>query len=160
MTEFDDVQMAGPRLAVKISELIRLAVRESKFSQREIADRMGISESRLSQITHGDGNFHTATIARVFAAAGCTFDFHVFTDAGHEIEIPRRGRRSRAATPAVYLHSVQTADGEVQNVVSYAPRTVVGSPIDFPLQAASVSEARKLADVQYEFEFEVDLVKS
>lgn len=164
MTESNEVRMAGPRLAVRIAELMKRAVKASSSSQREIASRMEIGDSRLSQIINGDGNFHVATVARLFAAAGYTLSLHVFDQNGDELEIPRRGRREREVAPSVFLHHIETSSGQVRRVTSYSHASVQGIPVDFPVQMRSVAEAKKLAsdakNFHMSFDFGGELVSS
>lgn len=161
MTDLDDVRLAGPRLAIRVAELIRRAVAQSGLQQREIAERMGISESRLSQIVNGDGNLHTATVARLFAATHCALDLRVFDHDGHEVEIQRRRHRAGRAQTAVYIHPVEAEDGSIHPVVSYAHNSVEGTPRDLPIRVKSAADARKLNEsfTSIEFALEVESVR-
>lgn len=134
MTASDEVGMAGPRLAIRVAELLRLAHSQSGLSQREMAEALGVGEARVSQILNGDGNLHIATVARAFAAMGCHAELKVFDSAQEEVRIePRRPRRK--STDVTYVHPVAAADGRVRNVYSWSFTRVEGSPVDFPMQA-------------------------
>lgn len=151
MTEAHEVAMAGPRLAVQVAELIRLAATQSQLDRREIADRMGVSESRLSQIIDGDGNFHTATLARYFAATGCALDVHLYRENGREVEIPTRGKRRSQGSGRYFLHNVHDGNS-IQSVVAYSRRGVEGTVVDFPSQYESAAEAYAVIDSRTVFE--------
>jgi len=132
MIDRDEVAMAGPRLAVRIAELIRLGKLSSGLSQKEIAAALGVGEARVSQILNGDGNLHVTTVARVFAAMGFDAEFKVFDSADNELKIARRAKR-RDPRDAEYSHSVESPDGKIHTVRSWAYRQVNGRPVDFPL---------------------------
>jgi len=154
MTEHDDVSMAGPRLAVRVAELIRLAAKSSSRSQQEIAERMGIGESRVSQIVNGDGNYHVATIARFFAAADCTVDVRVFDSNQSEVAIRPRRKPRRATGGTTYVHPVETADGKVIRVESYSPHSLPGTPLDFPMAVDRSIEYERLSKNAFVYELD------
>jgi len=99
MTTNDDIRMAGPRLAIRVVELIKRAVRGNpNLNQKEIANRLGVNESRLSQIVNGDGNIQIATLARVLAATGYEVEIRAIGANGEVLDIePRRRRTPKAA---------------------------------------------------------------
>ena len=63
--------MAAARLAIKASRLLLEAFAARKdIGQRDLAESVGVTEGRVSQVLHGDGNVHVATLARYMAALG------------------------------------------------------------------------------------------
>lgn len=92
MTQSDDVAMAGPRLAIRVAELIRVAHEKSGLSHDEIAARLDVSVGRVSQILNGDGNFHIATVGRILAALDVSPQLNAVDHDGHAIEMPKRRR--------------------------------------------------------------------
>lgn len=97
MIENDAVSMAGPRLAIRVAEMIRAAHSRSGLSHEEIASRLGVSVGRVSQILNGDGNFHIATVGRMFAALDCGVDLRAVDAQGEAVTIPGRRRSQRGS---------------------------------------------------------------
>lgn len=104
MTEHDEVSMAGPELAIRVAEIIRLAHARSGLHHDEIAARLNVSVGRVSQILNGDGNFHIATVARILAAMDCKAEFRAADKSGEKIRFVSRRRHSArpAATPTAH----------------------------------------------------------
>lgn len=69
-TDVGTTHMAAARASVQAISLLVRAHEESGKRQNEIAELLGISEGRVSQILNGDGNVRIATLARVLAATG------------------------------------------------------------------------------------------
>lgn len=65
-----DGDTLAARLAVNVVADMNRAVERAGIRQKELAERLGVTESRVSQILNGDGNLRVATVARVFAALG------------------------------------------------------------------------------------------
>ncbi|RKS89586.1 helix-turn-helix protein [Microbacterium sp. AG790] len=153
MIDHDRVEMAGARLAVRVAELIRLTMARSELTQRQLAERLGVGEARVSQILRGDGNFHLATVARVFAALGYDTELKVYDGEDREVKIvPRRARRKPRS--AHFSLAFETTDGGVRNVESYVRKRPTGRPVDFPLEKPL---ERELASRQISFTLEESL---
>lgn len=118
MTANDEVTMAGPRLAIQVAELIRVAHQRSGMPHEVIASRLGVSVGRVSQILNGDGNFHVATVARVLKALGCNAELSARDSRGERIEFATRRRRS---APSAH-------DGE-KDATTSRPETVAGDRV-------------------------------
>lgn len=146
MTTNDDVSMAGPRLAIHVAELIRAAHDRAGLSHEQIATLLGVSVGRVSQIINGDGNFHIATVGRIFAALGCELSIHA-TDASGIVEPARRARRRNTSTttPTDRAAIVRTALADDQ-VHGYHMSVVgEGGGMDGVFFAAHVAGAQTLA---------------
>lgn len=70
MTDGTELERSAARLAVDAVSLMNRVRESSGLTQRELASRLGVGESRVSQILHGDGNVRVATLARVLRASG------------------------------------------------------------------------------------------
>ena len=63
--------MAAAKLALEAARLLSLAFSARKdLDQKKLAEMIGVSEGRISQILNGDGNVHIATLARYMNAMG------------------------------------------------------------------------------------------
>jgi transcriptional regulator with XRE-family HTH domain len=69
-TKAGPLSLAAATLAMRVSRLLHGAKSASKMSSKQIAERMDISEGRVSQVLNGDGNVHIATLARFMRAMG------------------------------------------------------------------------------------------
>jgi len=63
-------EMSAARAGVRVTNLLRKAFRLTKSSQRKLAERLGVSEGRVSQVLNSDGNLRITTIARYLRAMG------------------------------------------------------------------------------------------
>jgi transcriptional regulator with XRE-family HTH domain len=89
------LSLAAARLALRISELLHSAKIRSGQSSKQIADQLGVTEGRVSQILNGSGNLHVATVGRFLAA--CGFELNVKTvPLGTKPSSPQREKRGRA----------------------------------------------------------------
>jgi transcriptional regulator with XRE-family HTH domain len=89
------ISLAAARLALRISDLLHSAKIRSGHSSKQIADQLGITEGRVSQILNGSGNLHVATVARFLAA--CGFELSVKTvPLGTKPSSPQREKRNPA----------------------------------------------------------------
>lgn len=153
MTKIDQIRMAGPRLAIRVAELFRLAAKANASSQQGVADDLGVTPSRLSQIVGGDGNVHVATLARTLAAFGYSVEIVATSADGERLEIKPRASRTRTAKtagtvtesqpsgePSVikFVHPVVTPGGKTENVYSYSTDGVVGKAVDFPMRVETI----------------------
>lgn len=66
----EDQGMAAAELCVRVADILNLALDQSGRSQKDLADRLGIGESRVSQVLRGDGNVHIATLGRFLRGIG------------------------------------------------------------------------------------------
>lgn len=66
----EDQGMAAAELCIRVADVLNLALDQSGRSQKDLADRLGIGESRVSQVLRGDGNVHIATLGRFLRGIG------------------------------------------------------------------------------------------
>jgi DNA-binding phage protein len=62
--------LAAAAAAASIARILHTAKVASKLSSKEIAENLGVTEGRVSQVLSGDGNIHIATLARFLRAMG------------------------------------------------------------------------------------------
>ncbi|MDR3201810.1 MAG: hypothetical protein LBT54_01520 [Bifidobacteriaceae bacterium] len=64
------LDLAAARVAVGVSALLGRAFEASGLQGRQPAKRLGVTEGRVSQVLHGDGNIRVATLGRYLKAMG------------------------------------------------------------------------------------------
>jgi len=62
--------LAAAKLAIRVIRLIWYAKGAARITSKVLADRLGVTEGRVSQVINGDGNVHIATLARFMHAMG------------------------------------------------------------------------------------------
>ena len=87
-------EMAASALTNSAIVTLELALAASGMSQKDLAEALGIGESRISQVMNGDGNIRVTTFARYMRALGYAVDFAVRpVEPGRpELVRPRRTR--------------------------------------------------------------------
>jgi transcriptional regulator with XRE-family HTH domain len=92
------IEMAAAEASFDAVGLLTKVVRASGLSQREIADALGVGESRVSQVLSGDGNLRITTLARYLRAAGYALRLEAIPADPGVSELPKpRSRRLREA---------------------------------------------------------------
>ncbi|MEV5511128.1 helix-turn-helix domain-containing protein [Streptomyces orinoci] len=79
-TTTDGEQAAGARLARQATASLAGLLAERELSRRELADRLGVSPGRVSQILSGDENLTLRTLAAVAECLGARVEI-TFQDA-------------------------------------------------------------------------------
>lgn len=103
MTDDDQrecVDLAAAALSNAVGSLMEQVVEGSGLKKQEIAQRMGITPARISQLLASDGNVRVASLARLVEAAGYEIAVVVTPKdptRGPRIEVPRRPDRNRSA---------------------------------------------------------------
>lgn len=65
------VEQAAADLALKAADLMTQAARaRADIDQNQLANLLGVSKGRVSQVLKGDGNVHVATLAKYLRALG------------------------------------------------------------------------------------------
>lgn len=106
--------MAAARLAISTARMLNAAFSaRSDIDQKALAGLVGVTEGRVSQVLHGDGNVHVATLARYMSALGYELELvakPVTTDAPPlKARTPRRSKRpNRDRRPIVLLYQMGT----------------------------------------------------
>lgn len=98
----EDQGMAAAELCVRVADVLNLALDQSGRSQKDLADRLGIGESRVSQVLRGDGNVHIATLGRFLRGIG--YKAKLVLEAADDdvpafIEPQPKKRRAKKAAP-------------------------------------------------------------
>jgi transcriptional regulator with XRE-family HTH domain len=130
----EDQGMAAAELCVRVADVLNLALDQSGKTQKELAERLGIGESRVSQVLRGDGNMHIATFARFLRGIG--YRSRLVLEVAEEdvpdfVEPrPRRKRAARESSANDFTHVIKQPylDG---SGASYA-FTVIQTPEETP----------------------------
>ena len=78
LTLFDDLgasplgarELAASQLTNDALVLLQTALSSTGVTQKQLAEKLGIGESRVSQVVNGDGNVKLTTFARYLRALG------------------------------------------------------------------------------------------
>lgn len=62
--------LAAAEAALQVQALVERAFEQSGLTSREVAAALGVSEGRISQIRHSDGNLKLGTISRLLSVLG------------------------------------------------------------------------------------------
>ncbi|GAB3278395.1 hypothetical protein GCM10027449_18500 [Sinomonas notoginsengisoli] len=112
--------IAAARLAVQAAHLLSSAFAARRdIDQKSLAELIGVSEGRVSQVLHGDGNVHVATLARYLAALGYEIEITAkpVEPSAQPLESPRRSSRGvrrrdeQAFRQALHQYKVKVARG-------------------------------------------------
>lgn len=115
-TQSGGLGLAAARLAVETAQLLKAAFAARKdIDQKELARIIGVSEGRVSQVLHGDGNVHVATLARYLTAMGYEAELtaRALTSAAAPLKTPRRRGRGAPQRPSkvTYTYSATASRG-------------------------------------------------
>ncbi len=117
MTLIDEVEatdagaqgMAAANLAGQVMRLLHEALDASDLDQKALAEKVGVSQGRVSQVLNGDGNLRVAAVARYLRAMG--YDAQVAATPAEEalpklsVHSSRRSPRKKLANTDVVLES-------------------------------------------------------
>lgn len=114
-TKHGQIELAAADVMLEAAGLLNRAVRTAGVSQRDLAEALGVGESRVSQVLNGDGNLRLTTLARYLRAAGYSISLTV-NPADHDtpaLPKPRvRVRKSpQTKTLKVWTSSVVDSEG-------------------------------------------------
>lgn len=62
--------LAAADLAGQVMRLLQQALEASKLDQKSLAEKLGVTQGRVSQVLNGDGNMKVAAVARYLRALG------------------------------------------------------------------------------------------
>lgn len=98
-------ELAAARGEIRVVQLLDLAKEQSGYTNRQLAERLGVGESRVSQVLNGDGNLRVATVARFLHAMGYELELAAAdTGGGAPLRTPRR------RTPARHRSGARVSD--------------------------------------------------
>jgi transcriptional regulator with XRE-family HTH domain len=63
--------LASARLRYEVLSLLHRALQQAWINQSELAARLGVRKSAVSQVLRGDGNMRISTFAEYLHALGC-----------------------------------------------------------------------------------------
>lgn len=89
------IEMAAAEATLDAVGLLNKVVRACGLSQKEIAEALGVGDSRVSQVLTGDGNLKIATLARYIRAAGYALKFEAVPVDANAKELAKPRSRSR-----------------------------------------------------------------
>lgn len=106
--------MAAAALSNTVGSLLERVADDSGHSRSAIAEGMGVSRGRVTQILDGDGNVRISTLARVLDATGYDVTLTATVRAtGEEITVPRiPSRRRRPSLAVAYEEDSIATPGE------------------------------------------------
>jgi predicted XRE-type DNA-binding protein len=97
-TETGAQGLAAADLAAQVMRILEQALDASDLDQKALAEKLGVTQGRVSQVLNGDGNLRVAAVARYLRALG--YQTHISAtpvDPGNP-GLPRASRRRRAPT--------------------------------------------------------------
>lgn len=68
--------LAAALLCMDVVDLLNDAVDESGMQKQQLADLLGVTPGRVSQVLHGDGNVSVAALAKFLTALGRTVEIN------------------------------------------------------------------------------------
>lgn len=93
-----NLELAAARAEVRVIHLLQRAFEGSELSQKDLAQRVGVTEGRVSQVLNSEGNLRVTTIARYLRALGYRFEMNAEPqDPGSKSlrkRVPRRDARA------------------------------------------------------------------
>ena len=125
-TEDGARRLAAARLRREALKALHRALKASGMSQVELAKRLGVRKSAVSQVLNGDGNVRITTLAEYLYATG-----HELTVAVVPSGQPRAEVLARRANVAVSQHAYATTEQASRQAVVYAA---------LPLQTGGILE--------------------
>ncbi len=134
------LSLAAARLAIEVSSILERAVEESNLTHRELAERLGVTEGRVSQVLNGNGNLQIATLARFLAAVDREAELSLTPVGGSRSRKSRRSRSSASDKAQYRFEQVFAHEGGVSTeeyLVSYGPDCPV--PMGPPRAVGQVS---------------------
>ena len=106
LDDAESVDLAAESLAVSVQLAVQKAMVRGGVSQKELAERLGVSTPRVSQILSAHGrNMTLKTLGRIAHALGEDFEFialHDLRELKAKVKAPVRERRSSPALAIVY----------------------------------------------------------
>lgn len=138
------IEAAAAELAIEMSEILRHAFRAREdIGQNSLAEILGVSEGRVSQVLNGDGNFHVATIAKYLRALG--YVLHVRPERV-QVEVPPLVRNTRRKITA-HLYKTTFSDGSSVSD-QYTTLVGTGTEVKVALDRPRLVASRSLSSVK------------
>jgi predicted XRE-type DNA-binding protein len=120
-TDLGAQELAVVDLTSQVARIIDQAIEASPLDQRALASKLGVTESRVSQVVNSDGNLRVAAVARYLHALGYSPQFsaaplHEGLPPLPKSPVPRgrrksgRGKVGGADEPYVFLVELPAID--------------------------------------------------
>lgn len=87
--------LAAADLAGQVMRLLEQALDASGLEQKDLAKKLGVTQGRVSQVFHGDGNMKIAAVARYLRALGYTTRISATPVVPGRPALPRKSQRER-----------------------------------------------------------------
>lgn len=107
--------LAAADLAGQVMRLLQQALDASELDQKSLAEKLGVTQGRVSQVLNGDGNMKIAAVARYLRALGYETQLTASPVVSGLPVLPREPRRRPA----------RVAIGSNRNAVHGTPEEVV-----------------------------------
>ncbi|HET7668441.1 MAG TPA: helix-turn-helix transcriptional regulator [Mycobacterium sp.] len=85
--------LAAADLAGQVMRLLHQALDVSELDQKALAEKLGVTQGRVSQVFNGDGNMKIAAVARYLRALGYETRLSAIPVAPNIPDLPRESRR-------------------------------------------------------------------
>lgn len=92
-------ELAASQLTNDALVLLQEALSQRGISQKQLAEILGIGESRVSQVVNGDGNVKLTTFARYMKALGYSVTIDVKPENNSVPELSRKRRQKPISPP-------------------------------------------------------------
>ncbi|OBK30141.1 hypothetical protein A5659_03615 [Mycobacterium sp. 1165196.3] len=92
--------LAAADLAGQVSRVLHAALAASGMDQKDLAEKLGVTQGRVSQVLNGDGNLRIAAVARYLRALGYEATIAARPVEGGPTELPARRPPRQRALPA------------------------------------------------------------
>jgi len=149
--------LAAAAAASRVGALLEQTFARSELTQDELARALGVTKGRVSQVLHGDGNVHIATVARFLAAMDTQLVISAQGTEGRMLESESRDRRSvdlcRSIVHMTWIDKsgVQTTDVALHHATPSTIPTLahierLGTEMPFALQGWAFEAAEQYQD--------------
>jgi transcriptional regulator with XRE-family HTH domain len=91
--------LAAAEFAGQVMRLLHQALDASELDQKALAERLGVTQGRVSQVLNGDGNMKVAAVARYLRALGYETRLTATPLTPGLPSLPIESRRRRATEP-------------------------------------------------------------
>lgn len=91
--------LAAADLAGQVMRLLQQALDASELDQKSLAEKLGVTQGRVSQVLNGDGNMKIAAVARYLRALGYETRLTASPVISGLPALPRESRRRPAREP-------------------------------------------------------------
>lgn len=88
--------LAAANLAGQVMRLLEQALDASGLEQKDLAEKLGVTQGRVSQVFNGDGNMRIAAVARYLRALGYETRISATPVGSGGQALPREAQRTRA----------------------------------------------------------------